>query len=409
MDEADLPAEPDLDAMAQGARIMANEPHGVYRAMRDVMPAVEFVDTPAGRMGIICHRRDIEEAFRHPEVFASTEAVDLSNVRPLIPLNIDPPDHKKYRKLLDPLFAPRAVARLERPVADLANSLMDAFEGQDEIDFGPAFSVPLPSQVFLTLLGLPLDELPTFLAMKDGIIRPERVVGVHSGHPDARAHQQATARSIYEYFDRVLDERAQEPRDDLVTHFLAAEIDGDRLSREEILDISFLFLIAGLDTVTASLDCMFAFLARHPDHRRQIVADPSLIPAAVEELLRYETPVIGVPRKAVQDTLLGGCPVPRGAQVTLLLGSGNTDDVEFGDGDTVRFDRDPNRHMAFGGGVHRCLGSHLARLELRVALREWHKRHPDYHVAPGAELDFTTGIRSIDRFPLVLRSGDLSG
>jgi cytochrome P450 len=399
------PPDPDLATMAEGARLMANEPQGVYRAMRDVMPAVEFVDSPAGRMGIICHRRDIEEAFRHPEIFASTEAVDLSNVRPLIPLSIDPPEHRKYRRILDPLFAPRAMAALEQPVAELANQLMDAFEGQDEIEFGAAFSIPLPSQVFLTLLGLPLDELPTFLAMKDGIIRPERVMGVPGGHPDAVAHQKATAQSIYEYFERVLDERQAEPRDDLLSHFLQTEIEGDRLTREEILDISFLFLIAGLDTVTASLDCMFSFLARHPGHRRQIVENPAVIPAAVEEMLRYETPVIGVPRKAVQDTVLGGCPVPAGAQLTVLLGAGNTDDVEFGDGDTVRFDRDPNRHMAFGGGIHRCLGSHLARQELRVAIREWHRRYPDYHIKPGVDLDYTTGIRSIDRFPLVLRAG----
>jgi cytochrome P450 len=392
----------DLQAMSEGARAMANDPQPIYRMMRDMMPAVEFVESPAGPMGIICHRRDIEEAFRHPEVFASTEAVDLSNIRPLIPLNIDPPDHKKYRKILDPIFAPRAMASLEQPVAELANKLMDAFEGEKEISFGAAFSVPLPSQVFLTLLGLPLEELPTFLTMKDGIIRPQAVVGVHAGHPDAVAYQRKTAQSIYDYFEKVLDERARQPRDDLLSRFLETEMEGDRLTREEILDISFLFLIAGLDTVSASLDCMFSFLARHPDHRRQIVEDPSLIPAAVEELLRFETPVIGVPRKAVVDTQLGGCPVKAGQQVTVLLGSGNTDDVEFGDGDAVRFDRDPNRHMAFGGGIHRCLGSHLARQELRVAIREWHKRYPDYHVKPGASLEYTTGIRSIDDFPMVL-------
>lgn len=390
--------------LAAGARLMANEPVPIYRAMREMMAAIEVVDSPAGPMGLICHRRDIEEAFRHPEVFASTEAVDLSNIRPLIPLSVDPPEHKKYRKILDPIFAPRAMAALEQPVADLANHLMDAFDGQDEIDFGQAFSIPLPSQVFLTLLGLPLEELPTFLAMKDGIIRPQDVVRKPYGHPDVKAHQVATSQSIYEYFERVLDERAAHPQQDILSKFLATEIDGDRLSREEILDISFLFLIAGLDTVTASLDCIFAFLARNPGHRRQIVEQPEVIPAAVEELLRYETPVIGVPRKAVVDYELGGCPVRAGQQVTILLGAGNTDDSEFGDGDVVRFERDPNRHMAFGGGIHRCLGSHLARQELRVALREWHKRYPDYHVKPGATLEYTTGIRSINHFPLVLRA-----
>jgi cytochrome P450 len=395
--------QPTEQASPTASDAFANEPQPLYRAMRESMPAVSIVDGPGGRpIGLVPHRRDIEEAFRHPEIFASTEAVDLQNVRPLIPLSIDPPEHKKYRKILDPLFAPRAMARLEEPIAELANELMDAFDGRREVDFAAEFSIPLPSQVFLTLLGLPLDELPTFLAMKDGIIRPEHVVGCAPGAPEAVAHQKRTAASIYEYFEGLLDERATDPRDDLVTGFLDAEIDGHKLTRNDILDICFLFLIAGLDTVTASLDCMFAFLARNPDHRRQIVDDPSLIPSAVEELLRWETPVMGVVRQTTRDTELGGCPVEAGQSITLLIGSANTDDAEFGDGDTVRFDRDPNRHVAFGGGVHRCLGSHLARQELRVALREWHKRYPDYSVKPGVELEYTTGIRSIDHFPLVL-------
>jgi cytochrome P450 len=380
----------------------SNQPQPVYRTMRESLPAVSFVTGAMGRLGLISHRGDIEEVLRHPEVFASTEAVDLKNVRPLIPLNIDPPYHRKYRRILDPLFAPRAVAHLERSIADLANELMDSFAGSDEIDFAASFSVPLPSQVFLTLMGLPLEELPTLLALKDGIIRPQRVVGCPPGHPDAVAHQTRTAAAIYEYFGPVIDERARKPRQDLMTAFVQAEIDGERLSKEEILDICFLFLLAGLDTVTASLDCMIAFLAQNPAHRRQIVEDPSLIPAAVEELLRWESPVAAVTRKVTSDTELGGCPVPAGGRVALMLGSGNTDDSEFGDGAVVRFDRETNRHLAFGGGVHRCLGSHLARQELRVALREWHKRLPDYSLKPGVELDYTPGIRSIEQFPLLL-------
>ena len=392
----------DLGALGEGARAMARDPQPVYRLMRETMPAVQVVDSPIGPLAVVCHRRDIEEAFRHPELFGSTEAIDLQNVRPLIPLGIDPPDHRKYRRILDPLFAPRAVAHLEQPVAELARRLMDDFGGAPVIDFAAAFSIPLASQVFLTLLGLPLSDLPILLAMKDGIIRPHTVIGTRSNHPDAVEHRKRTAASIYTYFSEVLDERQRSPREDLLTRLLDIEIDGDRLTREEILDISFLFLIAGLDTVTAALDCIFAFLARHPGHRRTIVEDPGAIPAAVEELLRYESPVIGVARTTRVDTELGGCPVPAGQAVTLLIGSANTDDAEFGDGDTVRFDREPNRHLAFGGGIHRCLGSNLARLELRVALREWHRRYPEYHIEPGADLAYTTGIRSIERFPLVL-------
>jgi cytochrome P450 len=145
---------------------------------------------------------------------------------------------------------------------------------------------------------------------------------------------------------------------------------------------------------------MYAFLAQHPDHRRQLVEDPALIPNAIEEMLRWETPVMGIARVAVQETEVGGCPVKAGDQIMVMIGSANTDETEFPDGEVVRWDRDVNPHIAFGGGIHRCLGSHLARMELRVALREWHKRIPDYEVEPGHTLEYTAGIRSIDHFPM---------
>ncbi len=377
---------------------MAANPQPMFKALREASPVMAL-----DGVGVVLTRRaEVDETFRHPELFSSNmSAVDLGNIRPLIPLQIDPPEHKKYRRILDPIFAPKQMALLEDPVTALVNALIDGFVDDGQVDFAQQFSIPFPSQVFLTLLGLPLDELPTFLAMKDGIIRPDRVTGSAWNSPEMLAHQRDTAASIYAYFEGVLDERDVERRDDIVSRFLDTEVDGHQLSREDILDICFLFLIAGLDTVSATLDCMFAYLARHPDQRRRIVDDPSIIPTVVEELLRWETPVMGVVRVALQDTELGGCPVHQGDQVMVMLGSANTDEAEFDDPDDVRFDREVNRHLAFGGGVHRCLGSHLARLELRVALREWHRRIPTYAVADGAVLDYTSGIRSIEHFPMV--------
>ncbi len=219
--------------------------------------------------------------------------------------------------------------------------------------------------------------------MKDGIIRPDHVTGKPRDSKEASDYQKKIADSVYDYFNQVLDKRELERQDDLLSIFLDADVEGERLTREDILDICFLFLIAGLDTVTATLDCMFSFLAQNPDHRRQLVEDPSIIPNAIEELLRWETPVMSIARVAVADTELGGCPVQAGDLLMVMIGSANTDEAEFPDGDVVRFDREVNPHIAFGGGIHRCLGSHLARLELRVALREWHKRIPDYEVEPG--------------------------
>ena len=376
---------------------MAAHPQVMFKALRDECPVMAIEGT-----GVVLTRKvEIDEALRHPEIFTSNmDAVDLKNARPMIPLQIDPPEHKKYRKLLDPIFAPRRMAAMDDSVSLIVNNLIDGFIDQGEVDFAQAFSVPFPSEVFLTLLGLPLGELDRFLAMKDGIIRPDHVTGKPYGSRAVNDFQQKVADSVYEYFNEVLDAREVTRQDDLLSLFLDAEVDGQRLTRNDILDICFLFLIAGLDTVTATLDCMFAFLAQHPEHRQQLVDDPSLIPSAIEELLRWETPVMGVVRASLEDTSLGGCPVKKGDQVMIMIGSANTDEAEFEDADTVRFDREANRHIAFGGGIHRCLGSHLARLELRVALREWHRRIPEYSVEPDHTLVYTGGIRSIDHFPM---------
>ena len=378
----------------------AAHPQPIFKMLRDETPVMS-VPMGAGPGVLLTRKAEIMEALRHPEIFSSNmDAVDLKNKRPMIPLQIDPPDHKKFRKLLDPIFAPRKMAAMEDEVAALVNRLIDGFIDDGEVDFAKRFSIPFPSQVFLTLLGLPLDELDRFLAMKDGIIRPDHVTGTRYGAKEAQDHQQKVADATYEYFEMVLDDREKERRDDLLSRFLDAEVEGDRLSRNDILDICFLFLIAGLDTVTATLDCMYSFLAQNPEHRRQLVEDPALIPNAIEEMLRWETPVMTIARVAVADYELGGCPVHEGDQVMVLIGSANTDEAEFPDGDQVRFDREVNPHIAFGGGIHRCLGSHLARMELRVALREWHRRIPEYELEPGHTLVYTPGIRSIDTFPL---------
>jgi cytochrome P450 len=377
---------------------LARNPQPTYQNLLEGSPVLR-VDG----VGVIASSRAaIDEILHDPATFSSSmSATDLKTRRPLIPLQTDPPAQRTYRKILDRLFAPQKMKLLEEPVAALVNELIDTFVDEAEVDFAKQFSVPFPSQVFITMFGLALDELPILLAMKDGIIRPQHVVGQPLGHPDTDAHQQATADSIYAYFEKLLTERAGVRGDDLISQLLDAEVDGDRLSQDEIVDICFQLVIAGLDTVSASLDCFFGYLAQHPEQRRRLVAHPEAIAQVVEELLRWETPVMAVARIATRDSEIAGCPVHAGDQVIALIGAANVDEKEFADAD-VRFDRDVNRHLAFGGGIHRCLGSHLARLELRVALREWHRRIPEYRLKPGVELDFTPGIRSVDSFPILL-------
>jgi len=238
-----------------------------------------------------------------------------------------------------------------------------------------------------------------FLDMRDGILHAEKKDPDALVDVDARMKvMNATGAQIYEYFGNLIDARTEHPADDIITRFVAAEIDGDKLTRDDILDICFLFLIAGLDTVSDTLTCSYAFLAQHPEHRRMIVDDPSVIPIAVEELLRWESPVAGgVPRLATCPVELpSGTRVDEGTAVVPNYGAANMDPATFGDPMEVRFDRADNPHIAFGGGVHRCLGSHLARRELRVTLREWHRRIPDYTLKPGHEaLEYPPGLRHV--------------
>ncbi len=378
---------------------LARNPQPTYAMLQEGSPVMR-VD---GVGVIVSSRAGVDELLRNPDTYSSNmSAHDLKTKRPLIPLQVDPPDHRKYRKLLDPLFAPQRMKAHGEPTIRLVNDLIDQFIDDGEIDFVTQFSTPFPSQVFLSMFGLPMEDLSRFLEMKDGVIRPDHVVGHEFGHPETEAYQQRTADSIYAYFEQVLDERSGERREDLLSHFMHVEVDGDRLRHEEILDICFLLLIAGLDTVTASLDCIFGYLAEHPEARRKVVEEPDSVAAIVEELLRWETPVMGVARVATRDTEIDGFAISEGEQVMGLLGAANIDSAEFPHPNQLDWEREVSRHLAFGGGIHRCLGSHLARLELRVALREWHRRIPDYCVAPGAELDFTPGIRTLERFPMLL-------
>lgn len=369
------------------------EPQPMYKALRESNPVFR-----SPQAVVLSRLADIEMALKHTELFSSNmDAVDLGNVRPLIPLQIDPPEHAKYRRILDPLFNPREMARREPLVTELVNEMIDRFAARGECDFHAEFAVPLPCTVFLQLLGLPLEDLDRFLLWKDGVIRPAGDSGFDRRHESSAG----VAQQIYEYFDKAIDEHIAVPRDDVLSAMIAADVGGQPLSREELLDICFLFLIAGLDTVTDSLDCFFVYLARHPQHRRQLVERPDVLPGAVEELLRWETPVPGVARVATQDVEVGGCPISKGERVSPLLGAANTDPAEFPDPETVDFTRSPNRHRAFGGGPHRCLGSHLARMELRVALREFHRRIPDYEIKPGTQLTYTAALRSVESLPLV--------
>ena len=385
----------DLGMLGSGAdpEALAN-PQPMFKLLRDAAPAVDL-----GEPGMVVVGGDAEvrHVLQHPDVFSSgIDAVHIGQVRPLIPLQIDPPHHRNYRKLLDPIFAPRQIALLEERTRALVQDLIAAVAGDGACNFHAAVAEPLPTTVFLQLLGLPVSRAAEFIALKDGIIRPPVTTSA-----EREAYTDEVGQRIYAVLQEAIDERADERADDFLSMFLDAEVDGHRLTNDDVLDIGYLFFLAGLDTVTASLDCMVSYLAQHPGHRRALVEDPSLVPHAIEEMLRWETPVQAVLRVTTQDTEIAGCPVAEGRVVTVMLGSANTDERAWPDVDTIDFDRAENRHIAFGGGAHRCLGSHLARMELRVTLEEWHRAVPDYRIRDGVTLAYSQGLRAVENLELI--------
>jgi cytochrome P450 len=351
---------------------------------------------------VLSRYEDVLFALRHPEIFSSEMEMHmaLGTERPMIPQQIDPPAQTKYRKILDPRFSKKRMQEIEPAVRRHANELIDSFYARGECEFDRDFAIPLPATAFLSLMGLPQSELGRFLRIKDMIIRPQTLLENPTLEAGTALRKQA-GREIYEFFGDVIELRKREPGSDMISYLLETEIDGQRLTREEILDVSFLLILAGLDTVTATLGCNIAYLAANPAQRRRIVQEPSTIPAAVEELLRWETPVMAVPRVLKQEIEMHGVKIAKGEMVTLLIGASNVDGAQFEDPERVDFDRERNKHLAFGGGPHRCLGSHLARMELEVALEVWHQRIPDYRVKPGETPRYSPGIREVQYLPIV--------
>ena len=373
--------------------LVAAHPRAAYeRLLRASAPVCE------GAV-VVSARREVEEVLQHPEVYSSTGASRLPNGRVLRPLELDPADHDVLRAAMDPLLSPTKVVELTKMVSYVAGELIDGFVDEDEIDFSARFSVPFPARVLMTILGLPLDDLGWLLDLNEGITRPNRTLGKPLDDPEVVVYQSKMIGEVDEYFGEALDVRAEDRTDDLLSDLLDLRIDGQALDRDQLLDICMCLLIEGIAPMSAALDSFFACLAESPELRAKVATNPR---SGLEELLRWETPVMFVARTATIDTALGGCPVNAGKRVYALLGSANLDPAEFDDADKMCPHREVNRHLSFGVGTHRCFGSHLARMQLSVALKEWHARIPHYSVGRRAGLGFAPGVRTAERFPMRL-------
>jgi len=370
----------------------SDDPAPAYARLRNECPVARTPGLAGEATVWVSTYEDSLWALKHPEVFSSAaEAIDIGQSHDLIPLQVDPPLHSRYRRFLAEWFNTRAIAPLEPEVRRLVNELLDAIVPTGACDFHQDFATPLPSTVFLAMMGLPQDDLDDLLRWRDEIIRPTT---------DPEGARARTGAEITAYFDAQIDGLREHPRSGFWSDLVNTPFEGRPLERGELLGMAFLLIIAGLDTVTATLDCMIEYLAHHPDRRRQLVEQPELTTDAVEEMLRALTPVQLVPRVIVEDATIGGVDVKAGDHATIVLGAANLDPATYDDPDNVDFERKRSINLAFGGGPHLCLGINLARLELRVALEEWHRRIPEYAITAGAEIAHSPGIRQADHLPI---------
>src|ERR1700712_901610 len=344
----------------------------------------------------VCNYQGILNIMQNPEVFSNSVVTALDPNPPVkwIPEMLDGDEHKQWRRQLGPLFSPGAVERLESTVRQRAIDLIDGLAARGSCDFMADFATKFPTTIFLEMMGLPVEELDQFLSWEHDILHA-------GGSDDEKLQKQMTAMfAVMGRFQTVIAERREEPRDDIVSKALTYEIDGQPVTDQDLLSFCLLMFMAGLDTVSVTLGWMWLHLARQDHDRQKIAAEPAAIPTAVEEFVRAYAIVIPA-RKVMQDIEIQGCPMKAGDMVNIPLAAATRDDAASPDATTVDITRKPNNHIGFGAGPHRCLGSHLARQELRIAMEEWHRRIPNYRVAPDAKLMESGSQLGLESLPLV--------
>lgn len=381
-------ADPEIREFHLTSPHLQDDPHPFYDRLRRDHPVAR--SDRFGGYWILSTYEDVNRAYHETDVFSScpNSIPSLGQQRPVIPSEIDPPDHRFYRQILNPLFTARALKPKEDLIRNQIAALVERIAGQGECEYVSEFAKIVPTQAFLAVLGLPLEDGPMFVDWTERMLH-----GVVEGDDEAtRALREQTGMLLYGYFTQELDRRdaigepVTGPEADFIDTLRGASFAGERpLSRMELLDIIFIVLLGGLDTTQGVLGFASEYLARNPGDRRELVEDPRLVDTAVEEFLRYFAPV-APGRRLTADLTVGGVAMKAEDRVMLLTASASRDEKQFPGADKVDLRRSPNPHLAFGAGVHRCVGVHLARLELRYALREWHRLIPDYRIRPGSTI-----------------------
>ncbi len=349
--------------------------HPVQRLDTSLMPHEE-----SAPVFFVYRYDDVSRVLRDSETFCSGHIIDLI-MGPVmgehIMLGMDGPKHRRYRALVSTAFRPKAMERWESELADgIITALIDKFAERGRAELVREFTFPYPTQIIAGILGLPREDYKQFQRWSIDILsflsRQEEAI--------------AASQQVKEYVATILDDRRRQPRDDLISDLAQAEIDGEHLSDEEIFSFVRLLLPAGVETTYRSTGNLLLTLLSDEDQLEAVRSDRSLIPEAIEEALRYETPLLNITRLATKDTEIDGVPVPAGSTIMLMLAAANREETRYPDPDRFQLGReDPKPHISFGNGPHLCLGMHLARMEIRVALNLLFDRLPDLRLDPDGD------------------------
>lgn len=368
-----------------------------YRKMREEAP-VRWDEER--RTWDVFGYEEVKTVLDRKEVFSSRVFRDGKSLFENGLLNLDPPKHTQMRDIVNKAFTPKAMKDWEPRIQAITNELLDDIGGEREIDLVEQLSYPLPVRVIAEMLGVPAKDKRKFKDWSD-----QAVAGPANNSEEAKNEQhrkqQQVVGELYAYFKEIIELKKQEPADDIISVLLQASVDGQSLTEEEIVGFCILLLVAGNETTTNLITNAIYTFMEYPEVYRQIKSQPDeLLPAAIEEVLRFRSPVQASFRIVHEDVELGGKKLRAGEYVIAWMGAANRDEKQFQDAEQFMVPRKPNPHMAFGRGIHFCLGAPLARMEAEIALREWIRRYPDFKLSAGftlkpLESTFAYGIKEL--------------
>ena len=376
----------------------AGDPYPAYRELRATAP-VCWNDVT--KFWALLKYEDIRFVSSSPALFTSTKGITIPD--PAMPSPVqegnlifsDPPRHRQLRKLINSGFTRRRVAVLEPKIREIVRGILDGIEPGSVHEFAEEIAAPLPTRMIAELIGAPPDDWEQFRAWSDA--------ATGTADPEIELDSFVAMGQLFEYFQKLIAARRAEPRNDLLSVLAEAEIDEHRLTDEDLLNFAFLLLVAGNETTRNLIALGTLALIEHPDQCRLLVEDPALIPGAIEEMLRWNSPVVHMARTALQDVEIRGQRIAEGDVVVMLYGSANRDEDVFGcDSEEFKVTRHPNPHIAFGCGEHSCVGAQLARLEATVMFEELLGRFPRLELAGQVDRMRATMVPGVKRMPVRL-------